>query len=341
MLVMDDMYPKYIWIFGVFLAALGSVISNLGVSIQKLTHLKYGKTVKNGKKKEIWKHGLWWLGLSLVVVGSMADFSALSFTPQSLVAPLGSMTLVSNVIFAPYLLNEKITKRDLMGTATILVGSVVTVVFADHNSVPYRSEEIFSFFFKTSFQVYAVLVTAFIIGLLAFTQYMEQYPPHSAYFQSKVVYLRFAFPSMAGAIGAQSVLFAKCSVEMISNTMYGTENAFKYWQTYVLIMAMFVTVILQVTWINRGLRYFDTSYMVPVFQAFWIPLSVMSGLIFFQEMDDLSSTSRYLFCLGVLITIGGVATLSGHRNQESTTLKPHRPYEKVDMHDDDDALFAA
>merc|ERR1711907_698041 len=103
----------------------------------------------------------------------------------------------------------------------------------------------------------------------------------SPYFISKKVHLRFAFPAMAGAIGAQSVLFAKCSVELITNAAYGTENIFQYPETYLLMLATAVTVVLQVTWINRGLRYFDTSYMVPVFQAFWIPLSVMSGLIFF------------------------------------------------------------
>jgi hypothetical protein len=52
------------------------------------------------------KQPLWLVGLSLVVFGSIADFTALSLGPQSLVAPLGSLTLVSNTIFAPLLLKE-------------------------------------------------------------------------------------------------------------------------------------------------------------------------------------------------------------------------------------------
>lgn len=145
---------------------------------------------------------------------------------------------------------------------------------------------------------------------------------------------------MAGSIGAQSVLFAKCSVELLSNTFHGIENSFDHVETYFLIAAMGVTVILQVTWINRGLRYFDTSYMVPVFQAFWIPLSVLSGLIFFQEMEDLAQSSKYLFGLGVMITVIGVATLSGHRKDDhSPQMKPE--YQRVDLSDNelaDDAL---
>jgi uncharacterized membrane protein len=97
---------QYMWIVGVFLAALASLISNLGVTLQKLLH---NQTLeKGGDRSKYYNQPLWWLGVSLVVLGSLADFAALSFSPQSMIAPLGSLTLVSNVIFAPYLLKEKI-----------------------------------------------------------------------------------------------------------------------------------------------------------------------------------------------------------------------------------------
>ncbi len=71
--------------------------------------------------------------------GSIADFAALSFAAQSLIAPLGALTIVSNVVFAPYLLGEKISQKELLGTATIIFGSVIAVAFADHQSQPHRS----------------------------------------------------------------------------------------------------------------------------------------------------------------------------------------------------------
>lgn len=103
------------------------------------------------------KHGLWRIGLGLIIFGSFADFAALSFAPQvnyphntrkvlnyslqlvlqSLVAPLGSLTLVSNVVFAPILLRETIGTRDIIGTVTIVIGSAVAVAFASHEDVVY------------------------------------------------------------------------------------------------------------------------------------------------------------------------------------------------------------
>jgi dihydrodipicolinate synthase/N-acetylneuraminate lyase len=41
-------------------------------------------------------------GLGLVIFGSLGDFAALSMVAQSIVAPLASTTLVTNVIFAHF-----------------------------------------------------------------------------------------------------------------------------------------------------------------------------------------------------------------------------------------------
>lgn len=82
---------------------------------------------------------MWRVGLGLVFFGSLADFAALSFGPQSLVAPLGSLTLVSNVIFAPLLLKETIGHWDVLATVLIVLGSSVAVIFGSHEAVTYTS----------------------------------------------------------------------------------------------------------------------------------------------------------------------------------------------------------
>ena len=65
---------------------------------------------------------LWLLGFVLVVAGSIADFGALSFASQIIVAPLGSFTLVTNIFFAPYFSGEVLTRQDVISTATIVFG---------------------------------------------------------------------------------------------------------------------------------------------------------------------------------------------------------------------------
>jgi len=42
------------------------------------------------------------------------------------------MTLVANVVMAPLLLKEKVTKTDLFATALIVFGCILAVAFASH-----------------------------------------------------------------------------------------------------------------------------------------------------------------------------------------------------------------
>lgn len=111
-----------------FLASTGSMISNLGLNLQKLTHVRAMRVAAaqqqnsansnsaNSKSDSIpssnayYRKPIWVLGLSLVVFGSIADFIALGFAAQTIVAPLGSLTLVTNVVFAPYFAGEKLSR---------------------------------------------------------------------------------------------------------------------------------------------------------------------------------------------------------------------------------------
>ncbi|KAJ2711613.1 hypothetical protein H4R19_003168, partial [Coemansia spiralis] len=81
---------------------------------------------------------VWVLGLVIFVLGNVVDFIALQFAPQSLVAPLGAVALVTNVIVAPLLNNEKIGLFDLGGIALIIAGCVIVVVFSGISQQNYR-----------------------------------------------------------------------------------------------------------------------------------------------------------------------------------------------------------
>ncbi|KAJ2761623.1 hypothetical protein IWQ57_005998, partial [Coemansia nantahalensis] len=81
---------------------------------------------------------MWVLGLVIFVLGNVVDFVALQFAPQSLVAPLGAVALVTNVIVAPLLNNEKISLFDLGGIALIIAGCVIVVVFSGISQQNFR-----------------------------------------------------------------------------------------------------------------------------------------------------------------------------------------------------------
>lgn len=72
----------------------------------------------------------WIIGLFGQVLGALCDFAALAFAPQSVVAPLGSLTLVVNVCLSPVMHKEIPSMKTLIATIIIIFGSAVTVFFS-------------------------------------------------------------------------------------------------------------------------------------------------------------------------------------------------------------------
>ncbi|CAN0194380.1 unnamed protein product, partial [Ectocarpus fasciculatus] len=75
---------------------------------------------------------LWYLGAVLLVAGSLVNFASFGFAPQSLLASLGSVQFISNVVFGKVILREMVTRRIILGTATIILGNTLTLCFSPH-----------------------------------------------------------------------------------------------------------------------------------------------------------------------------------------------------------------
>ena len=84
----------------------------------------------------------WVLGLILVIGGSLGDFAALGFAAQSLIVPVGGLTLVANSIFARFGLKEKMTRLDVSATGLIMVGIIIAAVFANKESASFSISEL-------------------------------------------------------------------------------------------------------------------------------------------------------------------------------------------------------
>jgi len=152
----------YLWIVGAALSIVGSIFSNLGVNVQKYSQNKEAERPKD-KQRVYYKQGLWVVGIVLVVLGSLGDFWALSMAAQSIVAPIGSITLVTNVLFARFGLKEELTRMDIIGTALVIIGSVTSVAFGNHESKEYTLDELKKLYQATGFIVYIVLMVIVLV----------------------------------------------------------------------------------------------------------------------------------------------------------------------------------
>ena len=150
---------------GAAIAVVGSVLSNLGTNTQKQSHNREElKTVE--QRAEYWKRPLWWLGFSLVVVGSVADFAALGFASQALVSALGgSTTLVSNLLVARMWNKEEIYRTDLYGVASVCVGAIFYALMTPPSQT-YTLVQLEGMFSRDGFLVYAAFTGFFMVALL-------------------------------------------------------------------------------------------------------------------------------------------------------------------------------
>lgn len=117
--------------------------------------------------------------------------------------------------------------------------------------------------------------------------------------------------AISGTIGAQSVLLAKCVAEMIFSTIGGA-NQFVYFGTYVLIGGMVITTVTQTHTLNLATMAGDTMSSYPVFQAFWITMSNISGVVFFQQAHNFNSTQWTMFPSSLLLVLAGIYLISKH-----------------------------
>ena len=157
------------------------------------------------------KQKMWRAGLALVTLGSILDFTALIFAAQSIVAPLGSLTLVSNTVFAPLLLGESISRRDLIATGAIVCGACMAIIGADHSGAILPIEDLFACFLTERFMLYALIVSIVLISLFytkVWCTHIQLTDPRRYTKESLAGLHRFTYASLAGIMGAQSVLFA-------------------------------------------------------------------------------------------------------------------------------------
>ena len=255
-------------------------------------------------------------------------------------APRGSLTLVTNVALAPLMHHERPSNKTVLATLLIIMGTVCTVVFSPRTSDIARTDEVFALFHGAAFWYYAVPTCALMATCLATVRWMQHIEAQSRRSEetgvgveryTSVCYKvhRFCIATLSGTMGAQNIFFAKCVSTLFFLSAEGGSGRmmFLWWETYLVIGAMLCTIYFQLKWLNEGLMHFSALYIVPIFQSFWITVSVLGGLTVYQEFERMKPLDKMIFPLGVVVTIAGVAFLTsqhkpkqmrgGHKESEA------------------------
>ncbi|KAF0731957.1 hypothetical protein Ae201684_010908 [Aphanomyces euteiches] len=288
------------WIAGFSISLVFSILNSVGINLQK-----YSLALPANSNKTSFQQPLWVLGMVFVILGSILDFVAFGMAPQTLLAPLAALSLVWNMFIAPFFHKEKVTRRNLVATGIIFVGVTLTVIFAGHSTPSYDLDDLILLYQTPVMYAYITCVVLFLGTMFFATRYIETNHVYEDGFFHIVCY-----GGIAGTFGGQSVLLAKSTVELLKSAIWGNgADAFSHPTTYAIIAGLVTCLLSQITFLNGGLKRFDALVVIPVYQSFWILMSVLGGIMYFEEYVSMTSLEKYMFTAGGIITISGIVYL--------------------------------
>lgn len=283
------------WI-GVVLSMVGDIIINIGMNAMKHAH----NINQDPVTKEPIKHFIyvpwWWCGIVGVVGGELANLVAYGYAPASVVTPIGSIGVVTNVFITTLVLKEKFTKVNMAGVISVVAGIVLVVYYAPRAVIEIKSAGIWS---DVVYTMQGAVYFAVFVGGLAI-----MYPLSRKYGEKYVcVYIM-----MCAIIASLTIVCAKTFSSIFKRaTDNGFETEFNSPVPYITIVVMVITAVVSTGYVNKAMMTFGNAQVVPTYFALFTTCSVASVAWVYREFDCLLDLKKsLLFMLGIVLAVSGV-----------------------------------
>lgn len=113
------------------------------------------------------------------------------------------------------------------------------------------------------------------------------------------------FSAVSSFVGAWSVLFSKSLTYVVAAFPESIADGYSWFTAAIFIG----TAGYWVRQSNKGLKLYPASLIMPLMQAFWMAMSVLEGMIYFDEMRSLTGSALALLLLGLFMAITGAVAM--------------------------------
>ena len=202
-------------VLGIALGCMGSLSINIGNNLQakglqEESSSSHGSTAGKGNKT------LWAVGTFVFVMATLINFTAFGFAPASVVAPLESLQFVANLLFAKFVNKKTLTWRMLIGTAMILVGTVVTVIFGPIDGTLIVSLDTLVRYWDAPGWLGYLAIVISIAGLAELTHgYYSHAQRQGKSLPGQASILPMSFATGTALLASQAVVQSKCFAEVV------------------------------------------------------------------------------------------------------------------------------
>ncbi|CAG5119069.1 unnamed protein product, partial [Candidula unifasciata] len=269
------------------LAVCGNVLISVSLNLQKYVHLRNAAREIQAQRHYT-KEVLWWLGLVLMGGGELFNFTAYGFAPASVVAPLGSTTVVANLFVAAMFLKEKIRSENLFGCALAIIGAFLLVTFSSDNAKVMGSYEITRSLAQPIFVAYVCLEMILLSGLLILL--------YCRGVKHVLVYL---------LISSVTASFTVISAKAVSGMVQLSVVGFNQWNKpvfYAMLVVLILTALIQIKFVNLAMKTADATIVVPVNFVIFTISAILAGIIFYREFYGMTGVQMTMFLFGCALS---------------------------------------
>ncbi|CAE6482809.1 unnamed protein product [Rhizoctonia solani] len=131
--------------------------------------------------------------------------------------------------------------------------------------------------------------------------------------------LGIGWACVGGGLAGGCLVFAKAVVKLISGVLSdeNTGNQFGHPAAIITFIFLAITAVSQIIALNRGLKVYDSTLVVPVFYGVYTASGFLNSLVFNDEIDAYKGWTLFAITVSIMVLIGGVVLL--------TTKKPDPP----------------
>mmetsp|Transcript_43215 Transcript_43215/g.92215 ORF Transcript_43215/g.92215 Transcript_43215/m.92215 type:complete len:451 (+) Transcript_43215:165-1517(+) len=279
-----------LWYIGVGLEIVSTMSGTIGKQLIRLSELTKGKSAHLAKMIMI-------AGLVInTAVGPIVDMGAYSFASQSLIAPFGGLDVVWNALLAPFLLDEKLTWRRIVGCVLIMIGTGMAGCFGNHEDAEYTLEYLEETLLHVRVLIYFLVFFAWFL-LNRFC--LMNFPVGNAI---RGVSLGCTAGTIAG-----NMFCVKAAIELIQRSINMQEGEiWLHWLPYVMLVGAVFFALTNVIYMTKGLQEFEALFMVTIYEGSMIVSGCVSGAIVLKDLRALEAWRIGLYSIGILTIVLGM-----------------------------------
>ncbi|XP_065877425.1 probable magnesium transporter NIPA6 [Euphorbia lathyris] len=249
---------------------------------------------------------LWWLGMSTMIVGEVANFIAYAFAPAVLVTPLGALSIIVSSVLAHFILHEKLQKIGILGCVMCIAGSIVIVIHAPEEHPITSVQEIWTMATQPAFLLYVASVVVLVFVLIFHSV------PQCGH--SNVL----VFIGICSLMGSLSVMSVKAVGTALKLTFEGN-NQLSYPESWLFIFVVIACVVTQMNYLNKALDTFNTAVVSPIYYVMFTSLTILASVIMFKDWDGQSMGSIISEICGFIVVLSGTVLLQTTREFERSS----------------------